>query len=192
MSHNIKYYTYPQNCNKRAVEDEINAYVKRATWEEGGNGLPASIRWIDSNVYDSYEAAEQAIKSYDSGWYDQIAVLYKELPRSVTNKKIESLEERISETWKQLSALDKEVAVKTFKAQLVTCKGCNSKLNKDYIKGNFCPLCRTDMRSETTQKRLAAMREKHKTLQNELLKEREALAAKKGTIKWLVKIEYHT
>ena len=190
--HNIEYYTYPENCTKKKVESELNTYVTQQTYQEGGHGLDRPIRWLNVGPLPDYDAAVAAIKSYDRGWYDQLAVRYRELPANVSNKKIEELKNKIAETYKTLSSLDREVAVKNFKAQLVTCKKCGSKLNKDYLNSNFCPLCRTDMRSDTTQKRIAALRQKHQELQEVLRKEQAALAAKKGKVMWLVKIEYHT
>ena len=192
MSHNIHHYEYPENCNKKAVEREIDAYVKRQTYEEGGHGLNSPIRWIDDHIYDGPEQAREAIESLDRGWYDQLAVKYRQLPNAISNKKLDDLRRKASETYKTLSALDREIAVKGFKAQLVTCKKCGSKLNKDYLNSNYCPLCRADMRADTTQKRLAALRKKYKELQGAIRKEEEALATKKGRVMWMIKIEYHT
>lgn len=190
MSHEIKYFTYPYKCNKVQVQNELADWVRRKCWEEGG-GMNGSIRWIDRETYNSYNAACEAISSLERGSYDQLAVPYRELPVGVTSKKIDTLKAKISDAYRQLNALEREIAVKSFKAQLVTCKKCGSKLNKDYIKTNYCPLCRADMRSETVLNKINSVRKKWQDLQAELRKEEEALAAKKGELKWLVKVEYH-
>lgn len=190
--HNIERYTYPENCNKKKVESELSTHVAHQTYQEGGHGLDSPIRWLNMEPLPDYDAAVAAIESHDRGWYDQLAVRYRELPKNVSNKKIEELKNKAAEVYQTLMQLDKKVAVKDFKAQLVTCKKCGSKLNKDFLNSNFCPLCRTDMRSDTTQKRLAALRQKHQELLDAIRTEKAALAAKKGEVKWLVKIEYHT
>lgn len=190
MSHEVNHFTYPYKCNKVQVQNELADWVRRKCWEEGG-GMNGSIRWIDGQIYNSYAAATEAIDKLDRGHYDQLAVPYRELPHDITSKKIESLKLKIKEAYKLYTALDREVVVKTFKAQYVACKGCGSKLNKDHLNSNFCPLCRTDMRSETTQNKIKMLYQKWQNLQVELRKEEEALASKKGVTKWLVKIEYH-
>lgn len=192
MGHNIYYYTYSENCDKRAVEAELDKMVKARTYDEGGSGLPNPIRWLSSEVHDSYNQAREAIGRLDKGWYDQLAVRFKDLPRDVTSAKLENLKKRVSETYQAISALENEVAAKSFKAQFVSCKKCNSKLNKDYINSNLCPVCRADMRSETTRKRLEVLRKKHSDLLAAMEAEKQSLAAKKGKLMWLVKIEYHT
>lgn len=191
MSHEIQYWDYPYNCNKAKVENDIDDWVRKKCWEEGSGGLCRSIRWVDGKVYNSYEAAREAIDKLDRNNYDQLAVPYLTLPAGVTSKKIEALKVKIKETYNQYNALNREVAVKSFKAQYVACKGCGSKLNKDHLNSNFCPLCRTDMRSETTQSKIMSLYQKWQKLLIELRNEQEALAAKKGEKKWLVKFEYH-
>lgn len=190
--HNIEYYSHPENCNKKKVESELNTYVTQQTYQEGRHGLDRPIRWLNVGPLPDYDAAKETIEAHDSGWYDQLAVRYRELPANVSNKKIEELKNKAAEVYQTLMQLEKKVAAKDFKAQLVSCKKCGSKLNKDYLNSNFCPLCRADMRSDTTQKRIAALRQKHQELQEVLRKEQAALAAKKGKVMWLVKIEYHT
>ena len=192
MGHNIYHYEYPENCNKASVERELDRLVRARTHEEGGSGLVSPIRWIGERIYDGPEQAREAIEKIDSGWYDQLAVKFRRLPNNTSSKKLDELRKKSSETYKTLSELDREIAVKSFKAQLVTCKKCGSKLNKDFLHSNYCPLCRSDMRSDTTQKRLAALKKKHRELQTAIRAEEEALAAKKGKIMWMVKIEYHT
>jgi len=191
MSHNINYYTFPKNCNKRDVEDGINEEVCHKTYEEGGHGLYGPIRWIDSTVYPDYQAAHDAIDRLDRGNYDQLAVLYRTMPKGATSKKRDELRIRIADTSAKHNALDREIAARSFKAQYVGCKGCNSKLNREYITSNRCPVCGIDMRSDTTLARLAGYKEKLEKLNEELRKEEQKLAAK-GEVKWLVKIEYHT
>ena len=50
MSHNIEHRTYTERKSERAITDEINAYVKKVTWREGGSGLYNRIRFIDLDL----------------------------------------------------------------------------------------------------------------------------------------------
>lgn len=190
MSHSIEYFSYPENCDKRKVEYVLNDYVKHRTYEEGGLGLGCQIKWKDSVIYPDYDAAVEAIKRLDNGWYDQIAVLYRELLPKVTSKRRDELRARLADTNAKFNELNNQIAAQTFKAQFVGCRGCGSKLNKKYIKSNICPVCRADMRSDTTLARLSGYREKINKLCDELRKEEQKLATKCDA-KWLVKIEYH-
>lgn len=190
MSHCIKYFTYSENHDKRKVEYELDNYVKHQTYEEGGSGLAHPIKWIGSTVHPDYNAAVEAIKELDNGWYDQIAVLYKEKLPEATSGRRDELRARLADTNAKFNELNNQIAAQTFKAQFVGCRKCGSKINREYVKSNFCPVCRTDMRSDTTLARLKGYKEKAEKLSSELRKEEQKLAAK-GNTKWLVKIEFH-
>ena len=191
MSHNIQYFTYTERKSLTAIQNELNDYVKKATWREGGHGLDGNIRFIDK-VMPDYQAASDFISQNDKGWYDCLAVKYKEVPRGKSTKKLEELHERLKVADKEYTQLNNYVAAKDFKSEFIGCKNCGSKINREYIKSNACPVCRADMRSETTQKRLEAMRAKVNKLRNDIKDEERKLAEKHGQICWLVKIEYHT
>lgn len=42
----------------------------------------------------------------------------------------------------------------------MTCHKCGSRLSLDYLKGNICPLCETDLRSDTILGRLKSFDER--------------------------------
>lgn len=197
MSHNVKHYTYPENVDKKQAEASINEFVTHATWREHegfGNTLERPIRWIDQILPD-YDSAMRFIESHDKGWYDQLAVKYREGAPVKTSKKLDALRQKCIEAEKAYREAESKVVAKDFKAQLVTCKGCNSKLNKDYLKRNACPLCGTDMRSDTEKKRVARLKELWQKAQKSVEAEETAMRKKNQQppkVKWLVKIEYHT
>ena len=56
MGHQIEYRTYTERKDKKSIESEINLYVKKATWQEGGYGLDKGIRFIDK-VMPDYQSA---------------------------------------------------------------------------------------------------------------------------------------
>ena len=76
------------------------------------------------------------------------------------------------------------------KAAYVGCSSCGSRLNKEKLRGEKCPLCGTDLRSQSTLDRLKALRSKHLEIMSQLEDER-CKDKNKATIKWLVKFEYH-
>ena len=191
MGHNIQYYSYAASSDTRKIAAEMNEHVQNATWREGGHGLDSPIRFIDRTMAD-YEEAMEFIKNNDKGWYDQLAVKYRSIPQGKTSKKIEDLKAKLSAARQEHYALNSEIAAKSFKADYVGCRHCGSKINRTYIKSNFCPVCHGDMRSDTTQKKLQTLAAKIKKLEQDLREAEKAFAAKYSEIFWLVKIEYHT
>ena len=188
MSHNIEHYTYPYSQSKKTIESKLAAYVEHACWEEGGhlNG----IRWIDSKIYDSESAAREAIKKLDKGWYDCLAVPFRQADMSA--EKIRDLQAKECAAWYAYNTANSEVLAKSFKSQLIGCKSCGSKLNKDFLKSNRCPLCGTDMRSPTELQRIARLKAKAEAASNAKEAEERKMGKKSKDIFWLVKIEYHT
>lgn len=192
MSHNVHTSTYPENVDKKAVQREWDEYAAHEDWQEGCSGLPRNIRWIDHTCED-YAAAEEYIKSHDDGRYDQLAVKFKDYPRSKPTKEIEVLAERVKVLRGKINDIENVVHYKDVKAEFVSCRNCGSKIARAFIKSNYCPVCRADLRPQSTLDRLASL----KTSRDEAQKKYEAAvdkAAKKNkpVIKWLVKIEYHT
>ena len=191
MGHNIERYSYAIGTSKSAIEAELNERVRKITWQEGGHGLYGPIRFIDE-VLPDYEAAVEYINQHDKGWYDQLAVKYKNVPHGKTSKKLQDLKTKLSTAYQEYRTLDSVIAAQSFKADYVGCKHCGSKINRTYIKSNFCPICRTDMRSDTVQKKLSSMKAKIDKLNEDIKAEERSLAAKSNEVCWLVKIEYHT
>lgn len=194
MSHNIEYYSYPITKKQTAIESELQAYAKRRTYEEGGGGLPNSIRWLNY-VCDDYNSAQKFLESNDRGWYDQLAVKFKHFDKPFSSNRLSDLKAKLAEARKKLRELESKVAFKEFKSQYVSCKKCGSKLNKDFIKSNYCALCSNDMRSDTTKNAIAKLKEKVESLEKAVREEEKKLAvknAKEAKVYWLVKIEYHT
>lgn len=58
MAHNIKYFEYSEDVNRKKAEANINLYVAHEDYQEGCSGLASPIRWIEScGVLGSYEEA---------------------------------------------------------------------------------------------------------------------------------------
>ena len=191
--HNIEHYNYPVDANKANIEKELNEYVSVETRFEGGSGLPSKIRWLN-HTCESCDEALEYIESNDRKWYDQLAVMYKEYPAVVkTTKRMTDLKNQIAKVRGEISAYEIEHSVRNFKAEYVGCPHCGSKIKRELLKRDWCPVCGEDMRSKTTLDTLKRMGVKLRTYERKLDEEAEKEARKnKPEIRWLVKIEYHT
>ena len=194
MGHNIKHRVYDENVDKKKVQAEWDNYVRHECWQEGASGLGQPIRWID-HICANEEEAEEYIKNHDRGWYDQLAVKFREHPKTEPSKALVSLMERRANEAKKYSDYAKAHSVSTFKAEYIGCPKCGSKLKRELLRGDWCPLCRAELRSKTTIETLDRysknILELDKKIRAEEKKQAEKNAAK-ATVKWLVKIEYHT
>ena len=194
MGHNIRHAVYPEDVDKKAVESEWNEKVKHICYEEGGGGLLHSIRWLDHICKDE-EEAEEYIKSHDKGWYDQLAVKFREYPKLEPSKTLLTLRKRRTAEQEKYSSYVKAHSVSTFKAEYIGCPQCGSKLKKELLRGDWCPLCRAELRSKTTNETITRYSNKICELDKQIRAEEKKMEEKniKNTkIKWLVKIEYHT
>lgn len=200
MSHNIEHRDYNVKMSKDAIFADINSYVEHVTWQEGGSGIDR-IRWLETKVCANYEEAESYLESHDKGWYDCLAVQYKEYPRAnlEPSKKMTDLAQKIDAERTKCADYEKAHSVKAFKAEFVGCSSCGSKLKKELLNTEFCPLCRADLRGKTTLETLKKYKAKIAELKENLEVERKKQKAdyekkqeKNAETRWLVKFEYHT
>lgn len=83
-------------------------------------------------------------------------------------KKAKDLQRRIKETQDKAEKYAAENSIHTHTSEFRGCKKCGSKLATKYIKGENCPLCGNDLRSETVTKTLRNYKEKINALTKEL------------------------
>lgn len=193
MGHNIRYADYAENVNKKKVQDDWNNYVAHEDWQEGASGA-SPIRWINQTC-DSYEAAENFIKSHDNGWYDCLAVKYRSFSKVKPSAKFLELEERVAKCRAALNEKTSKFHFADVKSEFIGCKNCGSKIAKAFLKRNYCPVCNADMRPASTLSSIEAAQTALKKAEATLKAEREKFNQKckeKAEIRWLVKIEYHT
>lgn len=184
--HEIRYLSYDAKLSRKEIEDAANRIAEESS--DDRCGLYHSIRWIDK-VCDSYYAAKEVIESNDRGAYDQLAVKYY-ANSHFTDAKRKQLEEKLSETYKELQEIMTASYPKTLASSFIGCKECGSRLSTKHLKGNFCPVCGNDLRPEYIQKKIVAARNRWKSAEGKL---RDYIDKhSKKTIKWFVKIEYHT
>ena len=94
------------------------------------------------------------------GWYDQLAVKYVDRHKNKDDSKMKALTEASVEAMNEYNRRDRIIYPQTLQASLITCKKCNSKLAKSYLKSNLCPVCRTDLRPEHILKSIESAKNK--------------------------------
>jgi len=137
-------------------------------------------------ICDSYEEAIRKIESLDNGWYDDHGVLYKSYKGK--NKTMENLEAKRAQLRKDRREYIENNGIHNRTSETISCPKCKSRLALAYFRGNECPLCRTDLRSETVLKRIESFDTRIKETEK---KYKEAEKKQKYELRWLVKIEFH-
>lgn len=133
--HMTEYFTYSEKKSKEKITAELNSYVSKRT---ENHECISKIRWMEGEkyVYPCEEDAEEAISRIDleSGLYDDcIAVKFRKVEED------RNLRAKACAAWAAYHEAENVVVAKSFKAQLVGCKKCGSRLNREYLKSNFCP-----------------------------------------------------
>ena len=192
MSHNIEYYDYAANVDRKKVLASLSEHVSCCTIREGGYGIDR-IRWLD-HVCDTYDEAVEYIRTHDSGRYDQLAVMYRE-PLAPGKKELE-LKARVQKAQERLQREKTANRLEGLKSEYVGCKSCGSKLSREHMlkkaRGNFCPVCGADLRSPTVQKTIINAEKTYKNAVKAYDEEVKRAAKRSKTLRWLVKIECHT
>ena len=194
--HNIVHWTFSEKCDRRAVQAECDAYAMHEDWQEGCSGVNP-IRWLDITC-GTYEEAEEKIKSLDKGWYDCLAVKFKqpkkdaEKPKAVINACEKMIKARDDYSSLKLKLANELLSAKS---EFIGCKSCGSKLNRRRLSRPICPVCNYQLLSDTAQNRISAAEDRMKKAEaayNDAEKASRAKLGKNGDTMWLVKFEYHT
>lgn len=177
------------NMSKKSITQEIC----ERHYRERGHFEPVFLDfiWKDDVICKDYEEAKEYINSLNLHREKNVAVkFYKPLTGPKDTTAMKNIQRRITETEEKLKNYDKSHSVTTFKAEYVGCPECGSKLKRDLLKKDFCPLCKADMRSKTTKETLEGYRVKIKDLEKQYIAEyKKALSKVKTGIYWLVEAE---
>ncbi len=185
--HNIIYLVFNEKEDRRNIMADIQERAR-----DDGDGYSSRITWHDKvEPLESYEEAKEFIESHDNGWYDDHAVRFRDYSTATKTKRMEEYESKISELTKSMREYKEKHSVHMLQAKHIGCPKCNSKLNKEYLRGETCPLCNEDLRSKTTLEKLEWYREKIRDY-NSRIYEEQRKQKKNCKIKWLVKVEYHS
>lgn len=148
------------------------------------------IKLISTLVCDNYDKAEEFLEERRNKWsrnYDA-AVAFRDTSNVKPTKKLENLQARLKVAEDKAYIFSRDSDIKNFKAALIGCPKCGSKIAKKYVVGNHCPLCNEDLRSETTKKTF------EKYIQNihdieKLIEDEKGKNKEKLPIKYLVMYE---
>lgn len=184
--HNICYRVFDEKVPEKRIQDDVLNIVSHSGDGYGTDRIAFSHREPFANK----EAAEQWICEND-GWYKGIAVRFCDYSKCKATKKIETLERKILDNTIKCNEYVKAHSIKTFKAEYVGCSCCGSKLKKDLLRNNRCPVCYEDLRAKSTLDRIQGFDKKEKELRAQIDAEKQK-DKKNASVKWLVKYEYHS
>lgn len=139
-----------------------------------GNDIMPIKEYAPGKIYDSFDAAKQVASDSFNVWnrkYNATFAFY-DTSQVKTTKKLQTLETRLIKEKEKLNEYVKKTDCSSFKAELITCPNCKSKINKKYIYNSHCPLCRTDLRSKTVIDTTNRYRENIKALTQQIREEK--------------------
>lgn len=145
------------------------------------------IKLLDNTIYGDVDQARDHINDKYDSWSRKynVAVAFKDTSKAKSTIKIINLEQRIDKEREKLDSYKNAHSVNNYKAKLVGCPKCGSKINKDYVHRDRCPLCGQDLRSRTTIKTINRYNSKIKELEKQV-KEEKSKQNKKLPTKYLV------
>ncbi len=186
MSHIVGYLEVSEKCNRTDVLSRIMEEAERE-----GDGYPGWVKWHEEvSPLENRDAAERWISDHDKGWYDDHAVRFYSYYKAKQTKKMEEYQSKIKETRDKADKYVVEHSVRKQKAAYIGCGKCGSKIAEEYLRSEYCPVCRNDLRSKTTIDTLNGYEEKIKSLQQKIEEEKKKQKDARVTL-WLVKYEYH-
>lgn len=196
MGHNIRFETYQESCDRKAIQKEWDSVVSHEDYQEGATSLDPPIRWIENPILDSYEEAKEFIRKKDKGWYDSLAVRFRyyDLDANKPSQRMEYLHNKLTTLQHKLRDREEKLFCANRTAEFVSCPHCHSKLARKYLTKNYCPVCSGDMRTKTELEAINRLKEQIQYTQKLLEEESKRPHKKKGdyVVRWLVKVEYHT
>ncbi len=153
----------------------------------GENLLPIVQRKM---ICKSYEDAKELADSLNWEREYNLLIPFKDLDSIKETKKMQNLHERIKKEETKLNEYVKKTDCKNYKSKYIGCPQCGSKINKEYIYNCRCPVCREDLRSETTKNTINRYKDNIKKITKELRIEKEKCSNKAKTKYLLVFEEY--
>lgn len=185
--HNIIHWTYPEKTSISQIEKEILNYVHS---HSDGYGTD-KIAILSTKPFENEDEARTYIDEMDRNFYGGYAVKFYDYSKVKDTKKITELKSKLAEIMHKQSEYIDTHHVKDFKASFIGCAKCGSKLSKQHLKNDKCPVCYADLRAESTLERIASFKNRinecQEKIQQEIHKQKD-----KAKIYWLIKFEYHS
>jgi len=189
MGHAVDYITVDKRSNIMKVADEY-AFYNTDRGENPAGSYHGNMHIHDTPVCESYNEAVDMIEKWDTGWYSDHAVQYKDKSALKPTKQMLALKSKAEKLAADKKGFIEKHSLKSRKSEYVGCKNCGSKLSIKHLKGNRCPLCGTDLRADYIVEKI----KKYDKDSDDALKQYIELQNKqsgKCPIRWLVKVEVH-
>lgn len=191
MSHCISYIVVDTKDEIQSAALDFALYNSDLQ-ENPSGGYHNKLEILDDVVYPDYETACVRAKALAEARraYQDFAIPFYSVLSAKPTKPVEKLIQRLEKLKADQIHYEESHMVNQLAAKLITCKHCESKLAKAFLKSNRCPVCWRDLRSPSVLKRLQKYDTDIQTIQGQLadLKKKQA---KKGPVNWLVKVEVH-
>lgn len=187
MSYLVDYFMFSVKDNAKQIASEIDYVV----YYGGGHIHACDITFIDK-VLPDYDSAVEYIESLNKKVTELVAVKYicVNLSKDEYSKKLKDLELKYYETLSKYNKLESTVYALGLKSDVVICRHCGTKIKKEYIESNYCPLCKQDMRNKTLLTQKERLKNKLNQLDLAIKEERKRLneKSKNKEEKWVVRV----
>lgn len=180
--HERQFWSYPINVSQTKVLKEVQY---RADLEGDHKGQVKGIAW-SSLIFPNFDKAQEYLLNCGKN----MAVQYKDLPKEEP-KAVQTAREKVKETEHKYFDADRKFHFENVKSEFIGCKKCGSKINRTYLKKNYCPICNNDLRPNTTLEKIGKYKAEWEKAKNNLNEEINKAKAKNCEMKWLVSFEYH-
>lgn len=128
----------------------------------------------NEKVFEFFDDAEDYAEEISGEWRRKynICLPFKDTEDAKETKKIAELVERIQQTCNKREQYINSHHVRDFKSEYIGCRCCGSKINKEYLRNDHCPVCKSELRSKTVIETIHAYEKKIIKLKNQLQEEK--------------------
>lgn len=187
MGHEVNFRTFDKNTSVEEMHKHSVMWAfTHVDREENPSGSYDNPWYKHDRVFGTYEEACDFLKR--EGAYNDGCVMYRE-PKG-RSAKMKNISERIINLKVKRAEFEEKHDVRNRKSEFIGCTKCKSKVAKEFLNSNKCPVCGTDLRAEYITAKINDYCEKVKALEREYRSE-EKKQAEKGIVKWVVKTEVH-
>lgn len=159
------------------------------------SGLDA-IELRSDTLFASREEAEEAVAvACAAGKPCAVRFKHVALDTLAPTVTMEQIADRIRRMGEQRDKFETEHSIHTLSAKLITCTKCDSRIAKDWVEGEVCPVCENDLRSAYIPEQIATYEAKMEELRGDYAQARDRQvkrALAKGEVEarvaWLVPV----
>lgn len=189
MGHATNYITVDKRSEIWPAAENY-AFYNTDRGENPTGSYHGNLRIHDTPVCESYEEAVEMINGWDTGWYSDHAVQYKDKSALNPTKQMQAIQDRSDKMLQDKHEYIKAHSLKNRKSAYIGCKECGSKISVKHLRGNACPLCGTDLRPDYVIERIKKYDRDNEALLDQYIELKNKRSGK-CPIKWLVKVEVH-